>query len=112
MVKVDGLLRHGEQFYIKDNKSLNRYLVLKHTLENYSVNDIAAMLDISRKTVFYHFQGLKKEFDLGNISTAGKYNKANFKRALLSQGFSLDLFFDYTRPEPLIEELPMGVQHG
>ena len=43
MIRINSLLYQGQPFYVKDERSENRYQVIKLTLENYKVNDIAGM---------------------------------------------------------------------
>lgn len=107
--RIEGLLRNGKPVYSND-KTVNRYKVIKLCLEGLMVKDMADRLGVNRKTIFWHFQKIKLEFDLGRLSTAGKYNKEQFKQALIRQGFSLDIVFEGAKTGRFsLTQLPKGL---
>jgi len=107
MIEVEGLLKNGQSIKCW-SYNLNRFAIIKMCLEDVKVKEMARRLDISRKTVCFHRDNIKKAYDMGRISTAGTAGKMEFKRQLIRQGFSLDVYTNNYQP-PAIPELPMGL---
>lgn len=104
MTRIEGLLKDGKPVKAFEYNA-NRYRVARMLLEDVKAKDIALKLGISRKTVFFHKNGLKKELGMGPISTQGKYGKEMFKRGLISKGFTL-----YREEVVIDNSLPIGIR--